>query len=124
MQEHVLHNHLAAQYEFSKNPSQVCYGFDWNFQDWFPADGSVVYGVHCNVRTFFIQRGFTVKVAPWSRFLDSNYGANGTFQVYAENVVIDGILTATGAGYKGGEMPTYFNKCCYQGESFSCKRLA
>ncbi|XP_065838949.1 uncharacterized protein [Oscarella lobularis] len=117
--EHVLHNHLVAHYEFGDNPPQVCYGFDWKFQDWLPADGAVVFGVHCNVRKFYIQRGFTVKVAPWSRRGASNLEAHGTFQVYAENVVIKGVLTATGAGYEGGARPTISSFFGNQGESIT-----
>ena len=112
-----------AQYEFSENPSPVCYGFDWKFQDWSPVDGAVVYGVHCNVRTFYIRPGVTVKVAPWRHRLASNLRADGTFQVYAENIVIEGILTATGAGYKGGERPRIGSFFGTQGETVSCKLI-
>ncbi|XP_065838937.1 uncharacterized protein [Oscarella lobularis] len=117
--EHVLYHRLVAQYEFSENPSPVCYGFDWKFQDWSPVDGAVVYGVHCNVRTFYIRPGVTVKVAPWRHRLASNLRADGTFQVYAENIVIEGILTATGAGYKGGERPRIGSFFGTQGETVS-----
>ena len=64
-----------------------------------------------------------MKVAPWRHRLASNLRADGTFQVYAENIVIEGILTATGAGYKGGERPRIGSFFGTQGETVSCKLI-
>ena len=62
------------------------------------ADGDVIWGEHRNVGHFEIPAGATVNVhryypdVPWSGRLD----------VYADDIVISGTLTAEGAGYTGG----------------------
>eukprot|EP00118_Oscarella_pearsei_P013888 m.115146 g.115146 ORF g.115146 m.115146 type:complete len:2509 (+) comp37534_c0_seq1:25-7551(+) len=117
--ENVLSRHLIAHYEFCDNPPQSCHGKDWGYQDWYPSNGDIVYGVHCNVRTFYIRKGVTVTVAPWQRDAQLNSGANGTFQVYAQDIFIEGTLTAQGAGYEGGDRPTAARQSGKQGESFS-----
>ena len=117
----MLRKHLIAHYEFCDNPPQNCHGKDWGYQDWYPANGDTVDGVHCNVRTFYIKRGVTVKVSPWVRDAQGNSGTKGTFEVYAQDVVIEGTLTAQGAGYKGGDRPTKVRQSGIRGESFSCK---
>ncbi|XP_065840047.1 uncharacterized protein [Oscarella lobularis] len=110
----VIYNRLAAYYDFCSNLQPDCRGIDWGYKDWSPADGDVVSGVHCNVRTFFVDANVTVRVAPWNR---NNSGANGMFRVYAQDIIISGILTARGAGYKGGQK-TKSNLSGRQGESF------
>ena len=111
---------MAAHYDFCSNLQPDCRGIDWGYKDWSPADGDVVSGVHCNVRTFFIDANVTVIVAPWNR---NNFGANGTFQLYAQDIVIRGTLTAKGAGYKGGQKSAKSNLSGKQGESFQCESV-
>ncbi|XP_065840044.1 uncharacterized protein [Oscarella lobularis] len=93
----VIYNRLAAHYDFCSNLQPDCRGIDWGYKDWSPADGDVV------------------SVAPWNR---NNFGANGTFQLYAQDIVIRGTLTAKGAGYKGGQKSAKSNLSGKQGESF------
>ena len=104
------------------NAQPDCQGTDWGYRDWYPVDGDVVSGVHCNVRTFAIEANVTVKVAPWKNN-SANLRESGTFHLYARDIIIDGTLTARGAGYKGGEKPTKFNLFGRQGESYLCRLL-
>ncbi|XP_065840054.1 uncharacterized protein [Oscarella lobularis] len=115
---HVIYNRLAAHHDFCTNSQPECRGIDWGYKDWSPADGDVVFGVHCNVRTFAIEADVTVKVAPWTFNNSTNLGANGTFQVFAHDIIIRGTLCATGAGFMGGDKPTKSNTSGEQGESF------
>ncbi|XP_065840055.1 uncharacterized protein [Oscarella lobularis] len=111
---HVIYNRLASHYDFCTILQPDCRGTDHGNRDWSPADGDVVSGVHCNVRTFAIEANITVKVEPWT-----NNSANfGTLKVYAYDIIIRGTLTAKGAGYKGGEQSTKSNSSGKQGESF------
>ena len=70
------------------------------------------------MRTFAIEADVTVKVAPWTFNNSTNLGANGTFQVFAHDIIIRGTLCATGAGFMGGDKPTKSNTSGEQGESF------
>ena len=110
---------MASHYDFCTILQPDCRGTDHGNRDWSPADGDVVSGVHCNVRTFAIEANITVKVEPWT-----NNSANfGTLKVYAYDIIIRGTLTAKGAGYKGGEQSTKSNSSGKQGESFQSKEV-
>jgi hypothetical protein len=85
-------------------------GGDHGGQDWSPADGTLVAGVHTNVGLFSVAGGATVRVQPWdgTQF--------GSFQVTANAILISGTLSANGAGYGGGAGGSN-DSCCSSGQT-------
>ena len=121
--DNVLKRHLVAAYEFGDPTPPACHGKDWGYKDWYPADGDVVSGVHCNVKNFIVRQGVKVTVQAWKRKAGSNTGTGGTFEVYAQHILIAGEMSAKGSGYQGGARPTAVKQSGKQGESFTCKTL-
>ena len=76
--------------------------------DWTPADGTTIAGVHTNVGIFRVAGGTTVRVQPWdgTQF--------GSVSVTAVVILIEGTLSANGAGYGGGAGGSN-DSCCSSG---------
>jgi len=74
-------------------------GGDRGGTDWTLEDGEVVSGVHTGIGVLTIPAGVTVTVAPYDGYL------RGVFVVDAEEVVIEGTLDASGAGYPAQQGP-------------------
>ncbi|XP_076455491.1 uncharacterized protein LOC143290086 [Babylonia areolata] len=107
-----LHQGLVAHYELGQAVNVSCQGVDHGGQDWVLLQDQEVSGVHCNVNTMTIGQGVTVKVTPYD-------GTNGgSFEVYAEEIHIDGYLSAEGSGYRGGRTPTGPGSNGHPGESY------
>lgn len=85
-------------------------GGDHGGQDWQPADGAAIAGVHTNIGTFRVAAGTTVNVAPWdgTQF--------GEVEILAEVIAIEGTLSANGAGYGGGAGGSN-DSCCASGQT-------
>jgi len=62
-------------------------------------DGDMIWGVHENVGRFEVPTSATVYVAPYDGFTTS---ARGGVEIRAEDIIINGFLSAQGAGYSGG----------------------
>jgi len=74
-------------------------GGDHGGADWIITTNTTIAGNHYNIRLFKIASGVTVTVQPYD---GTNYGF---VEVHAENIVIEGILSANGAGYRSAEGP-------------------
>ncbi|XP_025084459.1 uncharacterized protein LOC112558294 isoform X1 [Pomacea canaliculata] len=95
--QEALFNGLVAHYELGQLVNTSCQGVNHGGDDWLLNEGEEVTGVHCNVNKFTIPQGITVQVAPFDGT------AGGSFEVYAEEIQIQGFLTAAGKGYPGGQ---------------------
>jgi hypothetical protein len=72
-------------------------GGDHGGADWTPANGDVISGNHTNVGNFTITAGYTVAVLNWT-----GGDTSGKLRVAANNITVNGTLTASGRGYGGG----------------------
>jgi hypothetical protein len=61
-------------------------------------EGDRIWGLHTGIRHFEVPAGVRALVRPF----DGSDGATGRVEVVAEEIVIDGTLDATGAGFTGG----------------------
>lgn len=65
--------------------------------DWAPGHGALIAGTHTNIRNFTVPAGAMVYVHPFDG------GASyGNLVIYAENIVVAGVLNAAGSGWGGG----------------------
>ncbi len=62
------------------------------------ADGDVIWGIQENVKTFTVPTSATVTVKPY----DGETSMTGMVEIHAEAIIIEGILSASGAGFSGG----------------------
>ena len=85
-------------------------GGDHGGQDWQPADGTAIAGLHTNIATFRVAAGQTVFVAPWDG------AALGEVEIRAQVVLIEGTLSANGAGHGGGAGGSN-DSCCSSGQT-------
>lgn len=104
---------LVGYYELGEKMAAKCNGIDHGFQDWIPETLDQISGVHCNISKFMIQKGTKVFVARW------NGTSGGSLEVSAQEIHIDGELTAAGAGYHGGKPSNGNGADGMQGESHS-----
>jgi hypothetical protein len=74
-------------------------GGDHEGEDWIITTNTTIAGNHYNIRLFKIASGVTVTVQPYD---GTNYGF---VEIHAENIVIEGILSANEAGYRSAEGP-------------------
>ncbi len=74
-------------------------GGDHGGQDWIITSNTTIAGNHYNIRLFKIAAGVTVTVAAYD---GTNYG---WVEIHAENIVIEGTLSASGAGYSSSSGP-------------------
>ncbi len=75
-------------------------GGDHGRSDWTPTNGTVIAGVHTNIRTFTLASGSTVTVQTYDG--SGLASPTGRVRLEAVNIVIAGTLTAAGAGPGGG----------------------
>ena len=71
-------------------------GYDHGGADWTPANGTEISGVHTNIGTFSIPAGTTVYSKAY------NGSNDGSIEIQATNIIINGTLNADGRGYRGG----------------------
>lgn len=69
---------------------------DHGGKDWIITSNTVISGTHTNIGTFKINPGVTAKVRPYD---GKNYGY---VEIHAKEILINGVLDASGAGYGGG----------------------
>ena len=92
---------LAINFVFSPGPKQVfawdnLSGGDHGSTSWAPSNGTYIAGAHTNIDTFTIAVGVTVYIQPYD-------GASyGWVEIQANNINIQGTLSASGFGYRGG----------------------
>ena len=85
---------------------------DHNQQDWAPAAGTYISGVHCNIGTFSVPSGSTLVVTAWDGT------DHGVLVIYASTINITGTIDASAAGFRGGaQVPYSIREGGYQGES-------
>lgn len=70
-------------------------GGDHGGQDWIITTNTTIAENHYNIRLFKIVSGVTVTVQPY------NGTSYGRVEIHAENIVIEGTLSANGSGYQG-----------------------
>ncbi|MEM3402918.1 MAG: hypothetical protein QXH08_06865, partial [Candidatus Hadarchaeales archaeon] len=84
-------------------PSAVAWSYlgggDHNGEDWIITSDTEIAGVHYNIRVFRIEQGVTVRV---KQFDGSNFGQ---VTIMAENIVVNGTLSADNAGYMYPDYP-------------------
>ncbi|KAK7495683.1 hypothetical protein BaRGS_00013130, partial [Batillaria attramentaria] len=107
-----LQQGLVAHYELGQLINVSCQGIDHGGEDWTLQQDQDITGVHCNINRFTIPKGITVQVAPF----DGTSG--GSFDVYAEEIYINGYLNAAGVGYRGGQSPDRAQQDGVPGESY------
>lgn len=71
-------------------------GGDHDFQDWIIDENTIVGGVHTNIQRFELSEKIIARV---KEFDGTNYGF---VEIHALDIVINGILTASGSGAFGG----------------------
>jgi len=85
-------------------------GGDHGGQNWTPANGTAIAGLHTNINVFSVAAGTTVVVQPWN---DTTFGS---VEIQAEVITIDGTLSANGAGFGGGAGGSN-DSCCSSGQT-------
>jgi hypothetical protein len=65
-------------------------------QNWIISANTQIAGSHTNIRNFIIKSGINVTIKP---FDGTNFGS---VEIHATNIVINGTIDASGAGYGGG----------------------
>ncbi|KAK6181661.1 hypothetical protein SNE40_009472 [Patella caerulea] len=108
-----LYGGLVAHYELGHDVNLPCHGIDHGGDDWKIKNSQELSGIHCNVTRFYVPQGVTAYVKQYDG------STKGTFEVYALDIQIDGVLDANAAGYKGGASPRTSGQDGIQGESYS-----
>jgi hypothetical protein len=93
------------------------YTGDQGGNDLILADGDYIHGIITNCRKFKIPSGVTVYVTPW------NGSSYGSVEVYANDIIHEGTIDGSGAGYGGGGAGGggcggnggYYTNYCYGG---------
>ena len=66
----------------------------------------LIFGLHTNVKRFEVETSATAEVyeyyAPYFYPGQAYFDGNGTLEVYAEEIIINGALNGKGRGYSGG----------------------
>ncbi|ESO82963.1 hypothetical protein LOTGIDRAFT_169789, partial [Lottia gigantea] len=108
-----MYGGLISHYELGHDVNLPCNGIDHGGDDWEVRNSQQLSGIHCNVSRFSVPKGIIALIKPYD-------GTNGgTFEVYALDISIEGVLDGSGSGYRGGLVPANPADNGVQGESYS-----